>query len=37
MSGVKKLVQYENKGLKQVTNDDLREEGVGSDSNSDDK
>lgn len=28
MSGVKKLVQYENKGQQQVTNDDLREEGV---------
>ena len=30
MSGVKRLVQLENKGLEQVTNDDLREEGVGS-------
>jgi hypothetical protein len=29
MSGVKNNVQAENKGLVQVTNDDLREEGVG--------
>lgn len=28
MSGVKNLVQAENKGLKQVTNEDLRKEGV---------
>ncbi len=30
MSGVHNLVEAENKGLKQPTNDDLREEGVGS-------
>lgn len=29
MSGVKKLVQAENKGTAQVTNEDLREDGVG--------
>ena len=28
MSGVKKLVQAENKGLAQVTNEALREDGV---------
>ena len=37
MSGIKKLVQYENKGLEQVTNADLQEEGTGADRNSDDK
>ncbi len=37
MSGVKRNVQLENKGLEQVTNEDLREEGVGRDANSDDK
>jgi hypothetical protein len=37
MSGVKRLAQSENKGLEQVTNDDLREEGVAGDNNSDDK
>lgn len=30
MSGVKNLVQAENKGLAQVTNEDLREDGVSS-------
>lgn len=28
MSGVKKLVQSENKGLEMVTNEDLKEEGT---------
>jgi hypothetical protein len=30
MSGVHRIVTQENKGLEQVTNEDLREEGVGS-------
>ena len=30
MSGVKRLAQLENKGLDQVTNEDLKEEGYGS-------
>lgn len=34
MSGVHRIVTQENKGLEQVTNDDLREEGV-ADENSD--
>lgn len=28
MSGVKKLVQSDNKGMDEVTNEDLKEEGV---------
>jgi len=28
MSGVKRNVQLDNKGLKQVTNDDLKKEGI---------
>ena len=37
MSGVKRNVQLENKGLEQVTNEDLKEEGFGADRNTDDK
>lgn len=37
MSGVKKLEQADNKGLEQVTNDDLKEEGVAGADNDNDK
>lgn len=37
MSGVKKLVQAENKGKKQVTNEDLKQDGVASKKESSEK